>query len=317
MKRMILTAGRCFFVVAILGATLFGVPHSVQAAGLAVTTVSVTSVTQHSATFNGTLNSPGDAIKVTFSFEYSFLQNMVITTFPFSGVAPSPGITTNFSTLINNLQANTVYIVRAKVDGGTAGVAYGADISFTTLADLPVPPATAKMPVIKPPVIETVAVTSLGTTSATLNAHLISLGDRPSASVSFEYGPTDKYANTVIADSVLNPGDLSFTISELIPWTLYHFRAVASGGTDAVSYGQDATFVTASITDTAPASPTVIVTTTVPTNTSSTVSTTTARAAPTNGTNNFYTGLLVASGAIIAMIALLILVIKTRNNDKP
>jgi hypothetical protein len=266
--------------------------------------------------FDGTLTSPGDASNVSLSFEYSFLQDMVITTVPFSQAVPPPGITANFTVWVNNLQANTVYVVRAKADGGAAGVAYGAEISFTTIPEIPAKPAVATLPVIKSPVIETGAVTSLGTTSATLNAHLTSLGAGPSASVSFEYGLTDKYGNTIIADSGLHPGDLSVDISGLTPWTLYHFRAMASGGSNAVSYGADMTFVTAS-PEAIPATSIVMTTMTGSPNPSIATGLTTAPIAPVNGRNNFYTGLAVASGALIALIALLILIIKTRNNDKP
>jgi hypothetical protein len=262
--------------------------------------------------FDGVLTSPGDATNVSLSFEYSWLPNAVQTTVPITHAAPGPGVTVNFSIQAILLQPNTTYVFRAKADGGAAGVAYGSEISFITTAELPAPPATITPPALKPPTIETAAATSIGTSSATLNAQLTAFGNAPSASVSFEYGLTDKYGSTIIADSVFSPGQLSANISGLKPGTPYHFRAMASGGPAGISYGQDMLFATSSL----PTTSTVTTTLTGSPSPPVTSSLTTTSATSQSGENPLYVELAAASGAVIAIIALSFLIIQTRKHKK-
>ena len=109
------------------------------------------------------------------------------------------------------------------------GVSYGAEVSFTTLGEKP-SAATQKASVIK-------------TNEVTLTG-IIDNNDL-TTTVTFEYGTTNSYGNTVTAvGSPLSVADtLSATLTGLTPSTTYHFRVVAQNELGA-TYGADSIFKT-------------------------------------------------------------------------
>ncbi|WP_395736525.1 choice-of-anchor tandem repeat GloVer-containing protein [Prosthecobacter sp.] len=98
-----------------------------------------------------------------------------------------------------------------------------------------------------PPVVATLAATTVGTTSATLNGSINPNGFTTTAK--FQSGVSTSYGvDTVVSLSPSNgttPQNISTTLTGLIPGTTYHFRASGtnSGGT---STGNDLTFTTLS-----------------------------------------------------------------------
>jgi hypothetical protein len=95
--------------------------------------------------------------------------------------------------------------------------------------------------------VTTNAASGLTTTGATLNANLTSLGTSSTVTVSFEYGLTNNYGNTIagVPPTMTSTGTFSASLSGLTPNTLYHYRAKAVG--DETSYGNDRTFTTKSV----------------------------------------------------------------------
>jgi hypothetical protein len=185
-------------------------------------------VQANSATLNGNLTSLGIASSVDVCFEYGPTANYGRSTQTQSMVN-----TGAFSATITGLEPNTTYHFRIKADGGSAGIAYSEDATFTTAAVLPA--------------VEASAATSVQTGSATLNGNLISLGTESSVRVHFEYGTTTSYGNETQAQLLAGQGEFSAALTGLTPYTIYHFRAVADVGAAAPIYSQDMTFTTASI----------------------------------------------------------------------
>jgi hypothetical protein len=91
------------------------------------------SIGSTSATLYGNIVSMGSAVSVIGSFEYGTTAsygNSISYPSPMYG----PG---SFGVAITGLTPGTTYHYRANLDGGGSGVAYGADVTFTTLSLTP------------------------------------------------------------------------------------------------------------------------------------------------------------------------------------
>ncbi len=190
-----------------------------------VTTASATSVTNNSATLNGTVNPNGT--RTTYYFEYGTTTSYGSTT----SSTDAGSVTTDVSVSadIAGLAPSTTYHFRL-VATNSGGTTYGSDATFDTLS--------------LPPTVTTRSATSVTLISATLNGTVNPNG--VSTTYYFEYGTTTSYGSTTSstdAGSVTTDVSVSAGIAGLAPSTTYHFRLVAtnSGGT---SYGDDAAFTT-------------------------------------------------------------------------
>ena len=135
-----------------------------------------------------------------------------------------------FSSILTNLKSDEVYYVRAYATN-SVGTGYGEVVSFTSFG--------------QSPTITVAAVTEITTTTAkfsgTVNPNSLT------TIITFEYGTTTSYGNSV--ESIENPlsGGLASTVTAyitgLLPASTYHYRlkAVNKIGT---SYGSDLTFTT-------------------------------------------------------------------------
>jgi hypothetical protein len=146
-----------------------------------------------------------------------------------TGNAPTP-VTAGISGLL----PNTTYHYRAR--GVTSGglIAYGADKTFSTP--------------IQPPTLITSLATGITSNASVLNGTVNPNGS--AATTFFEWGLTTSYGNTVagipssVTGSVMTPVNAS--ISGLQPYTVYHYRVVATNA-GGISYGNDMTFTTMAI----------------------------------------------------------------------
>jgi len=195
-----------------------------------VTTGDATNVATTSATLNGDLTSLGTAASVSVSFEWG------IATGSYTQTTASQGLTGAgaFSADLSGLTPETTYYYRTKAAGDST--VYGAEKTFTASTT--------------PPTVTTSAASSLAATSATLNGNLDSLGTATSVTVTFEWGTTTSYGSETSAQSVTAIGGFSASLTGLTADTTYHFRAKAVGYGSAV-YGEDMTFTTPSLADTA------------------------------------------------------------------
>lgn len=196
-----------------------------------VTTTAATAISSSGATLHGTVNANGISTTVTFDFGLTTGYGTIYT----AAESPVSGnsITGVSYVIPGGLLPNTLYHYRA-VGVNTAGSTNGLDMTFTTSA-------------IAPTVTTNAATAILGTT-ATLNGTVNA--NYASTVVTFEYGQTIAYGNTVTAiQSPVTGGSntaVSYDLTALLPNTLYHFRVNGAniGGT---TNGSDLTFTTAAI----------------------------------------------------------------------
>ncbi len=93
-----------------------------------------------------------------------------------------------------------------------------------------------------PPSVTTASATELASVSATLNGCLAMLSTAASDNVSFEWGLTTSYGNNTALQTRTITGAFSDNVTNLMPGTTYHFRALAVG--DGTTHGDDQTFTT-------------------------------------------------------------------------
>lgn len=226
--------GRWLFHI-LLAALLFvpGIQALAQTAPT-VTTGTASDIQLYQATVGGTINANGEA--TTYYFEYG-------TTTSYGSTSPVPpgsinGTTaTPVSEILYELSDYTTYHYRL-VATNASGTTYGADQTFTTLA---LPPSA----ITQPAQISGSDVTLVG---------LVDARGSFSTTVTFEYGTTTAYGNTVTAInspvSGNNARTVLATVSGLSTGVTYHFRVVASNS-NGTTYGDDDIFTLQAVAPTA------------------------------------------------------------------
>lgn len=207
-----------------------------------VITLSSNSVTTNSANITGAANPAGSSVSTFFDYGTSKSYGTSVAATPPTATGTT---TTPISTSLSGLNYGTTYHYRARTVKTDGLVSYGADSTFTTLP-------------LAPSVITTEA-TNILAYSATLNGSVNPNGGI--TSVTFEWGLTMAYGNTFTATPGSINGFASFNVSGnitgLTPYTIYHFRVVATNASGTI-YGNDMMFTTEAIPST--------VVTTLPTN---------------------------------------------------
>ena len=194
-----------------------------------VTTQAVTNITLTTATGNGNITALGlpGATQYGVVWDTAIDPTIALATKTEQGVPAGTGA---FTSNITGLTSGVLYHVRAYATN-TVGTAYGEDVTFTAL---------------QVPTVTTQAVSSIGTSTATGNGNVTSLGVPNPTQHGFVWATT---VNPTIANSKTTNGPVSATgaftgtISDLVPATQYHVRAYATN-TAGTSYGADVTFTT-------------------------------------------------------------------------
>jgi phosphodiesterase/alkaline phosphatase D-like protein len=192
-----------------------------------VTTNQATNITQNSAVLNAAVNANGSSTSVIFEYgtTTSYGQSIIADQSPVDGTSDIV-----VSANIQGLESNTLYHFRARATNN-AGTSDGRDQIFTTLSNKP----TAL----------TGEATNLTATGSTLNGIVNPNG--LSTTVSFEYGHTSSYGQTISAEQSPISGwsdvSVSAQLSELLSDTTYHFRVTATSSVG-TSWGDDNTFNT-------------------------------------------------------------------------
>lgn len=193
-----------------------------------VDTGGVTSVSADAATLNGTLNSLGTAATVNVSFQYGTSAGL------YSEETPQQFMNSkgDFLANLSGLHSHTTYYYRAKADGGSHGVSYGSEHSFTTGS--------------LPPSVTTGDATHKTTNTAQLNGNLDSLGTATGVNLSFIYGTTagGPYTGSTAPQAMTSTGVSHAYVTGLSPFTTYYYRARADGGVYGAAYGNEFNFTT-------------------------------------------------------------------------
>ncbi|MBN1190690.1 MAG: tetratricopeptide repeat protein [Dehalococcoidales bacterium] len=187
---------------------------------LAVYTAPATDIGGRSAVLNGFLAGLGTDAVVNVSFDWWDDDENSGSSEPQE--MRNAGV---FQATITGLTPGTRYHFKAEANG-----AEGNQCDFTTLT-------------IAPDVF-TQDASHITSSGASLNAVLTSLGTADRVEVSFEFGKTTEYGSTAEYQSKNTTGTYFSTVSGLEPGTLYHFRAIADGGTNGDNCGSDRTFTT-------------------------------------------------------------------------
>jgi phosphodiesterase/alkaline phosphatase D-like protein len=182
------------------------------------TSVAATSITENSATLNGTVNPDGLATQAWF--EYGTDPGLQT---PSSSPKQDAGnglVAQSVSANLSVLAPGTIYYFRVCAES-SGGYSEGQIMSFTTAS-----PAS-------PPAVTTIAATSVGATGATLNGSVIPNGLATDAW--FEWGTDPTLAGYSKTETqAVGAGIASQTIKQVLTGlatgTIYYYRVAASNG---------------------------------------------------------------------------------------
>ncbi|MEI7725131.1 MAG: T9SS type A sorting domain-containing protein [Bacteroidota bacterium] len=192
-----------------------------------VVTTAATAITANTATLNGTVNANGSSTVAKFEYGPTIAYGTLVTAVqsPVTGSTVTP-----INIGISGLQPNTLYHFRA-VGTNLGGTVNGADLTFTTLAEIPT-------------VITNIA-TNIQPASAQLNGTVTA--KNAATTVTFEYGLTTSYGSSMAATPATVTGNTATpvlaNISGLTGNTTYHFRCVGVNSAGTVN-GADQSFLT-------------------------------------------------------------------------
>ena len=191
-----------------------------------VTTTSISGISGTEAVCGGTVISDGGKTVTSRGVCWNTSINPTISDNKTMDGAGTGSFTSNLTGLV----PGTNYFVRAYATN-SVGTAYGADSTFLTLGQVPS--------------VSTLSAIGITTTGSNLFGKVNA--NNLSTSVTFEYGTTTSYGNTVTASQSPITGDtlmeVSASISGLTAGTTYHYRVKAVNSLGS-AYGNDLSFTT-------------------------------------------------------------------------
>ena len=196
-----------------------------------VTTSTATnlSISNQTATFNGTIVSVGDPAYTERGFVYGYMHNPTIED-DSKKVSPGNG-TGAFSVNATGLEVGHTYYIRAYATSAF-GTSYGNEVALDFSAILPT--------------VTTLAVSDNVNGGATFNGNITNVGDPAYTERGFVYGtmssPTiDDATVSVVSGTAL--GTYTKTVSNLNNGATYYVRAYAKNASNQVAYGTVVSFV--------------------------------------------------------------------------
>ncbi|KKN23193.1 hypothetical protein LCGC14_0907360 [marine sediment metagenome] len=195
-----------------------------------VTTQAATSVDKTTATGNGNITGLGVPVATQYGSVWATHINPTTDDSKTEDVA-SPPATGAFTSSLTGLVPNTLYYSRAYVTN-SVGTFYGAEVTFTTLVDVPVMTTNNPTEVATVTALGHGSIDNNGGSAITQHGVCWALTSNPTTADS----KTEEGATTVI-------GSFSSSMTGLTAGTLYHVRAYAVN-TTGTGYGADVTFTT-------------------------------------------------------------------------
>ncbi len=194
-----------------------------------VTTASITNITETSASGGGNVTSDGGATVTERGLCWSTSANPTVSG---SHATASSGGTGSFVCNMTGLNSNTTYHVRAYAKN-SQGIAYGEDITFTTLTPAGMPTVT------------TTNVSNITETSGKGGGNVTSDGGSAvtERGLCWSNSANPTVNDSHVAASSAGTGAFLCNMTGLNPSTTYHVRAYAKNSVG-TSYGQDVTFTT-------------------------------------------------------------------------
>jgi hypothetical protein len=191
-----------------------------------VTTTAVTNITTTTATSGGNVTADGGTTVTARGVCWSTSANPTTAN---SKTTDGTG-TGTFTSSLTGLTANTLYYVRAYATN-SAGTAYGAQVTFTTLN-------------YSLPTVTTTAVTNITTTTATSGGNVTSDGGATvtARGVCWSTSANPTTANNKTSNGT-GTGSFTSSLTGLTANTLYYVRAYATNSTG-TAYGNQVTFTT-------------------------------------------------------------------------
>lgn len=196
-----------------------------------VVTGAASSITDTTATLNGTVNPDGNP--TTYQFEYGLTTSYGSTTTLTS--AGSGTTTLPVSAAITGLSTGMTYHFRITAGNGS-GPATGADATFVAMIGQSMAP-----------IVVTGIASNIANTIATLNGTVNPNGS--DTTYQFKYGLTTAYGSTTTLTSLAsgNTGvQVNAALTGLTQGTVYHYLLTATNA-DGTTDGMDATFMTTSV----------------------------------------------------------------------
>ena len=194
-----------------------------------VTTAEISDIGQTTAKGGGEVTSGGGTVVTERGICWGSSHNPTIHNHK---VASGQGLGV-FECAFSGMSAHTKYYVRAYATN-SRGTAYGNEVSFTTLADLPS--------------VSTVGVTNVTTTTAKGRGKVLADGGAPVTERGICWGSSH---NPTVANhcssSGSGTGEYTVNMTGLAPQTTYYARAYATNGTG-TKYGDEVSFTTLAVT---------------------------------------------------------------------
>lgn len=180
-----------------------------------ISTVAAGSITQSGATISWTTNEPADS-QVDYGTTTSYGSSTTLNT----------SLVTSHSQAVSGLTANTLYHYRVKSKDAGNNLATSADYTFTTARDT------------TPPVISSVAASSITSSTATIN-----WSTNEPADSQVDYGTTTSYGSSTTLNATLVTSH-SQALSGLAGSTLYHYRVKSKDAAGNLATSGDYSFTT-------------------------------------------------------------------------
>jgi hypothetical protein len=199
-----------------------------------VNTTAASAITGYTATLNGTINANNFTVNSFFDYGLTTAYGTAIAGTPVSVTGTT---VTPITGPIAGLLPATTYHYRARGVATTGLIAYGPDLTFTTVS--------------LPPTVVTTAATLVLATTATVNGTVNA--NNLSTTTSFDYGLTVAYGNNVPGVPLTVTGTTVTTVlanlTGLLPGNTYHYRINGVNSVGTVN-GGDMTFTTPALAPT-------------------------------------------------------------------